>query len=185
MMTSAQRHGTGRLSRAIGMSSVLVLLLAGCGAQDTPETPAAGAETESDAAQMQAPESDTEAAAPQTEDGPASGQVFVEAFEHEGLECTQADANRFGPGVTDQYVCQGEDHLVMSIRDYEDADARDEQLGTIEGLACEIAEQGQEIQRVTVSDTWIVMAGGDRDVDFEVFGNAMTGLGLEWTDYTC
>lgn len=192
---TTRERGFGRIYHAIGGATVLALLVTGCGSDDAPAAPAEGdaavqdAEAnvdEADVDEADAEEADVDqTAAPEANDGAASGQMFVDAFEEEGLNCAATDPDRFGPGVVEQFGCQGDDHLVMSIRDYEDAGARDEQLGRIQALACEIADQGQEIQRVTVSDTWIVMAGGDRDVDFEVFGNAMTGLGLDWSDYTC
>ena len=186
-------RGFGRIYRAIGGAAVLALLISGCGSDDTPDSPtedeAAVEDADTNVDEPDADDADEsdvdQTAAPEANDSAASGQMFVDAFANEGLECAETDPDRYGPGVVEQFVCQGDDHLVMSIRNYEDAGARDAQLDRIQGLACEIADQGQDIQRVTVSDTWIVMAGGDRDVDFEVFGGAMTGLGLDWSDYTC
>ncbi len=165
-----RQHRFRRLGQAAAVCGVLTLLLAGCSAGDPqPQAPAAADSADSES---QAPEANGSGA-----------QTFIDAFEHEGLKCAPAD--RLGPGVVEQVNCQGGDHVIVTIRNFEDTDARDKQLDRVQDQACTIAESGQDTQRLTTSDTWIVMVGGDRQVDFEVFGNAMTGLGLDWNDYNC
>ncbi|MGO3147391.1 MAG: hypothetical protein ACTIJ6_06910 [Leucobacter sp.] len=164
----------GRLWQAVAVVGVLALILTGCGEKGSAE----GESTANDDAVSE----NTEAS---EADGAASAQVFTDAFVREGLVCTPVAEDRLRAGVVEQFTCEGDDYVIMTVRNFEDADERDAQLDRIQGLACEIAESGQEIQRVATSDTWIVMAGGDRDEDFEVFGNAMTSVGLEWNDYVC
>lgn len=149
-------------------------MLTGCGAEDA--QPQAPTTADSGEAQAQTPENP---------EGAVSVQPFIDAFEREGLECAAADEKFWGPGVVEQVNCQGGDHIIVTIRDFEDTGARDAQLGRVQEQACTIAESGQDIQRLATSDTWILMVGGDREVDFEVFGNATTGLGLDSTDYSC
>lgn len=173
----------GRIRQAAVVTSALALLLSGCNGEELADAPDSNSAQADDGGPPPAePVTEDE---PTTGDEPASAQAFVDAFEAEGLECTETDEDRWGPGVAAQTVCQGDDHVIMSIRNFENAGARDAQLDRIQALACEIADSGQDVQRVTTSDTWIIMAGGDRDVDFEVFGNAMSSLGLDWTDYIC
>ena len=168
-----QRRFTS-VGQAVAVCGMLALFLAGCSTGDP--QPQAPTTTDSGNAQLQTPESSG---------SETSAQAFVDAFETEGLECAPADAARWGPGVVEQVNCQGADSVIVTIRNFEDTDARDGQLARVQDQACKIAESGQEIQRLATSDTWIVMVGGDREVDFEVFGNATTTLGLDWTDYTC
>ena len=163
------------LGTATAVSGVLALILTGCGAEDSPP-PAQASETTESATSEQPSE---------TTEGATSAGPFIEAFENEGLECAPADEKFWGPGVVEQVNCQGGDHIIVTIRNFEDSAARDAQLDRVQEQACTIAESGQDIQRLAMSDTWILMVGGDRDVDFEVFGNAMTGLGLDSTDYSC
>ncbi|BDZ39878.1 hypothetical protein GCM10025863_24920 [Microbacterium suwonense] len=168
-MLTKEMRWSRRLRYTAAVSGALVLLLTGCGEDQTHGT------TTVDDIQGSVPT--------EREEGIESAQIFVAAFEDEGLTCAPAD--RLGSGVVEQFTCKGEDHLVMTIRNFEDITARDKQLEKVQDLACEIADSGQDIQRLSISDTWILMAGGDRDIDFEVFGNAMTSLGLESEDYTC
>lgn len=167
-------HRAGRLLYSIGLGGALVLLLAGCGAGGSAE-PIESAGAGPTAAESSAGESSTSISAGQ----------FGEAFIAEGMDCEELDRDDLRAGVVEQVVCRGSDTVIVTIRNYESADARDHQLGVIQDSACEIAKTGQDIQRVAVSDTWLVMPGGDREVDFAVFGNAMTTLGLDWSDYTC
>lgn len=164
---------TGRfrnLRHLFAVMGILAFLLAACGSGEN-----------SDTSNQDSSQTDTQTAST----GIDSAQPLVAAFEAEGLACTKTDENRLRNGAVEQFECRGDDYIVMTIRDFGDESTRDEQLDRIQGLACDIAESGQDIQRLTTSGSWIVMAGGDRDVDFEVFGNAMTSLNLDWDDYTC
>lgn len=166
--------------RGAAVLGVLMLSLMGCSTQE----PRAQAPTTADA-ETTADADPSATHAPETDDGATSAQAFIDAFESEGLECAPAEEKFWGPGVVEQVNCRGGDHVVVTVRNFEDTGARDDQLVRVQEQACTIAESGQTIQRLATSATWIVMVGGDREVDFEVFGNAVTGLGLDSTDYTC
>lgn len=115
------------------------------------------------------------------EGGSGSSAAFIRAFEAEGLECADVDEDRWGPGVVEQVLCRGADSVIVTIRDFEDVAARDAQLDRVQEQACNVGFD----QRLATSDTWILMVGGDREVDFEVFGDATSTLGLDSEDYVC
>lgn len=176
-----------RLAQAIIAGTAVTLLLTGCG-DDTAQSPtstetAESAESGGNAGSAEVQASEEASAEEQTAEAP-SAHAFTGAFEAEGLTCAEVE-DPFGDTVIQQFNCEGDDHLIMTIRNYGDVADRDDQLATIQSKACEIADQGQKVQRVATSDTWILMAGGDRHIDFEVFEGAMTTLGLDSTDYTC
>jgi hypothetical protein len=117
-----------------------------------------------------------------TPDGAASSaEAFVKAFEAEGLGCVDVDEDRWGPGVVEQVLCRGGDSVVVTIRNFEDAAALDAQLNRVQEQACNVGFD----QRLATSGTWILMVGGDREVDYEVFGNSIATLGLDSEDYIC
>lgn len=173
MQTMTRGARAARVLRSIGLVGALTLLLAGCAAGEAAAPPASDGAAE--AAETSVPDSGAS----------TSGDDFTAAFEAQGMDCAALEDDDLREGVEQQFVCRGGDDVIVTIRDYENPDARDRQLATIQDMACEIAETGQDVQRVAVSDTWLLMPGGDREADFALFGSAMADLGLQPTDYTC
>lgn len=165
------------------LAAALALLVAGCASAgaDAPQPDPGSEVTDAERAEGAEADDSTE----QDTSSSADAGAFTAAFEAEGLACTELAAEDLRGSVVQQFVCQGGDTVIVTIRDYGSADARDQQLAVIQDKACEIADTGQAIQRVAVSDTWLLMVGGDREVDFALFGSAMSTLGLDTTDYTC
>lgn len=167
------QHTLGRIARGAALCATLALLMAGCATGGSP--------TSTDSSQTQdSPAIDDESTA-QPNAGVSSAKAFIEVFEAEGLECADVDEDRWGPGVVEQVLCRGGDSIIVTMRNFVDAAARDAQLKRVQEQACNVGFD----QRLATSDTWILMVGGDREVDFEVFGNAMSALGLDSEDYVC
>ena len=163
----------GRRARATALFATLALLVTGCSAAEDL--------TSTDSSQAQESPAVDEESHSEPEGSSSSADAFVEAFEAEGLGCADVDEDRWGPGVVEQVLCRGGNSVIVTIRNFEDAAARDAQLNQVREQACNVGFD----QRLAISDTWILMVGGDREVDFEVFGNSISTLGLDAEDYIC
>src|SRR5690554_4135871 len=109
----------GRRARATALFATLALLMTGCAAAEAP--------TSTDDSEAQESPAVEEESRSEPDGEVSSANAFIEAFEAEGLACTDVDEDRWGPGVVEQALCRGEDSVIVTIRNFEDAAARDAQ----------------------------------------------------------
>lgn len=113
-----------------------------------------------------------------------TAQKITEAIEPDGFECAEEDPRL--DGREEMVECKGDDYVVITATRFADADERKEQSVTIKNVLCKNRDTlGIDTMRSAVSDSWMLVPGGDDDKNIAAFDKAMTTLGLDWNEDPC
>ncbi len=162
-------------SGGFALGAFVVLALTSC-TSDTPEIDAPAKTTPP--VEQTAP-ADT----PSDANDPAglTADAIVAAIEPDGFVCEEQD-----PLVSDReqvIECRADDYVFITATRLTSADLVKPQLEQAKTAIC--ASELGDGMRAAVSDSWILVPGGDREKDIAAFDKAMKTLDIAWEADLC
>lgn len=157
---------TNRVGGMVAAAAALALLVSGCAAEGGTESPSGPSDSGEESAEQ------------------SSGFVpddLIAAVESDGFVCEDKEPRL--SSREEMIECRADGAIFITATRMTDTDARDKQLKVSHKVLCE--NDMADGVRAAVSDTWIIVPGGDRDQDIAAFDKAMTTLGLDWTEELC